>query len=92
MQTMRDSNVYFVYAGTYTEQVYINRPNVTIIGESRQTTRFSSNTVHITNNLPASQAGSNDLSGTVRVSAISTGVKLYNCKSWHAERLDTALN
>ncbi|KAF8606969.1 pectin lyase-like protein [Ceratobasidium sp. AG-I] len=72
------SNVYFVYAGTYNEQVYINRPNVTIIGESRQTTRFSSNTVHITNNLPATKAGSNDLSGTVRIGTISTGVKLYN--------------
>ncbi|ELU38234.1 carbohydrate esterase family 8 protein [Rhizoctonia solani AG-1 IA] len=67
------SNVYFIYAGTYKEQVYINRPNVTLIGESRQTTRFSSNTVHITNNLPASQAGSNDLSGTVRVSSLATG-------------------
>ncbi|KAB5595863.1 putative effector protein/Pectinesterase [Ceratobasidium theobromae] len=72
------SDVYFIYAGTYNEQVFINRPNVTIIGESRQMTRFGSNTVHITNNLPASQAGSNDLSGTVRISTISTGVKLYN--------------
>ncbi|KAG8742504.1 hypothetical protein FRC10_001338 [Ceratobasidium sp. 414] len=72
------SDVYFVYAGTYNEQVFVNRPNVTIIGESRQTTRFSSNTVHITNNLPASKAGSNDLSGTVRISSIATGVKLYN--------------
>lgn len=82
--TMRDSDVYFIYAGTYNEQVYINRPNVTVIGESRQTTRFCSNTVHITNSLPATQAGSNDLSGTVRVSAISTGVKLYNRKLWLA--------
>ncbi|KAJ1303289.1 hypothetical protein OPQ81_011486 [Rhizoctonia solani] len=72
------SDVYFIYAGTYNEQIYVNRPNVTLIGESRQTTRFSSNTVHITNSLPASQAGSNDLSGTVRVSSISTGVRLYN--------------
>ncbi|KAG8773503.1 hypothetical protein FRC12_002499 [Ceratobasidium sp. 428] len=72
------SDVYFVYAGTYNEQVFINRPNVTIMGESRQTARFGSNLVHITNNLPASKAGSNDLSGTVRVSSISTGVKLYN--------------
>ncbi|GAB1520709.1 hypothetical protein RhiTH_003797 [Rhizoctonia solani] len=72
------SNVYFIYAGTYKEQVYINRPNVTLIGESRQTTQFSSNTVHITNNLPASQAGSNDLSGTVRVNSLATGVSLYN--------------
>ncbi|CAE6442596.1 unnamed protein product [Rhizoctonia solani] len=72
------SNVYFIYAGTYKEQVYINRPNITLIGESRQSTRFSSNTVHITNSLPASQAGSNDLSGTVRVGSVSTGVSLYN--------------
>ncbi|CUA68807.1 putative pectinesterase A [Rhizoctonia solani] len=72
------SDVYFIYAGTCKGQVYINRHNVTLIGESRQTTRFSSNTVHITNGLPASQAGSNDLSGTVRISGISTGVSLYN--------------
>ncbi|QRV77627.1 pectinesterase [Ceratobasidium sp. AG-Ba] len=72
------SDVYFVYAGTYNEQVFIGRPNITIIGESRQTTRFRSNTVHITNSLPASKAGSNDLSGTVRIGALSTGVKLYN--------------
>jgi pectinesterase len=78
---MRHSDTYFIYAGTYKEQVYINRPNLTLIGESRQTTRFSSNTVHITNSLPASQAGSNDLSGTVRVSNFATGVSLYNCKS-----------
>ncbi|KAG9100859.1 hypothetical protein FS749_012384 [Ceratobasidium sp. UAMH 11750] len=72
------SNVYFVYAGTYNEQVFVNRPNVTIIGESRQTTRFNSNTVHVTNNLPANKAGSNDLSGTVRIGSTATGVKLYN--------------
>ncbi|KAF8755218.1 Pectinesterase [Rhizoctonia solani] len=52
------SNVYFIYAGTYKEQVYINRPNVTLIGTS--------------------QAGSNDLSGTVRVNSLATGVSLYN--------------
>ncbi|KAB5590434.1 Pectinesterase [Ceratobasidium theobromae] len=48
----------------------------TIYGQTTNKLDYNSNTVTITNNIPASQAGSNDASGTVRVSA--AGVSLYN--------------
>ncbi|KAI0339550.1 pectin lyase-like protein [Trametopsis cervina] len=70
------SSVYFIYAGTYNEQVSITRPNLKIYGQTQVPSSFSGNTVTITNKLPASVAGSNDLSGTVRVEA--AGVSLYN--------------
>ncbi|CAE7225340.1 unnamed protein product [Rhizoctonia solani] len=72
------SNIYYIYSGTYNEQVYINRANVKIYGQTNSDLDYNSNTVTITNNLSAAQAGSNDLSGTVRVAA--TGVSLYNLK------------
>ncbi|KAJ1311106.1 hypothetical protein OPQ81_009607 [Rhizoctonia solani] len=70
------SNVYFVYAGTYKEQVVINRANVKIYGQTSNALTYSSNQATITNNIPASSAGSNDASGTVRV--LATGVSIYN--------------
>jgi len=70
------SNTYFIYAGSWTTQVAISRANVTIYGQTHVATTYLNNTVTITNNVPASVAGSNDLSGTVRV--LATGVKLYN--------------
>ncbi|QRW09745.1 pectinesterase [Ceratobasidium sp. AG-Ba] len=70
------SNVYYLYAGTYKEQILISRANVKIYGQTSNKLDYTANTVTITNNIPASQAGSNDASGTVRVSA--TGVSLYN--------------
>ncbi|KAG8773301.1 hypothetical protein FRC12_002592 [Ceratobasidium sp. 428] len=70
------SNVYYIYAGTYKEQILISRANVKIYGQTSSALDYTANTVTITNNIPASQAGSNDASGTVRVSA--TGVSLYN--------------
>ncbi|KDN43455.1 hypothetical protein RSAG8_06044, partial [Rhizoctonia solani AG-8 WAC10335] len=70
------SNVYFVYAGTYKEQVVINRANVKIYGQTSNALTYSSNQATITNNVPASSAGSNDASGTVRV--LATGVSIYN--------------
>ncbi|CAE6470781.1 unnamed protein product, partial [Rhizoctonia solani] len=70
------SNVYYIYSGTYNEQLYISRANVEIYGQTSSTLDYNSNTVTITNSLSAAQAGSNDLSGTVRVAA--TGVSLYN--------------
>ncbi|CAE6521679.1 unnamed protein product [Rhizoctonia solani] len=70
------SNVYFVYAGTYTEQVAISRANVKIYGQTSNALTYSSNQATITNNIPASSAGSNDASGTVRV--LATGVSIYN--------------
>ncbi|CAE6425177.1 unnamed protein product [Rhizoctonia solani] len=70
------SNVYFVYAGTYKDQVAISRANVKIYGQTSNALTYSSNQATITNNIPASSAGSNDASGTVRV--LATGVSIYN--------------
>ncbi|KIM26852.1 carbohydrate esterase family 8 protein [Serendipita vermifera MAFF 305830] len=70
------SNVYYVYAGTYKEQVAISRSNVIIYGETTTASSYTGNQATITNNVPASSAGSNDASGTLRV--LATGVKIYN--------------
>ncbi|KAF8741971.1 Pectinesterase, partial [Rhizoctonia solani] len=70
------SNVYFVYAGSYKEQVVINRANVKIYGQTSNALTYANNQATITNNVPASSAGSNDASGTVRV--LATGVSIYN--------------
>ncbi|KAG9052851.1 hypothetical protein FS842_009157, partial [Serendipita sp. 407] len=70
------SNVYYVYAGTYTGQVAISRSNIAIYGETTSAASYTGNKVTFTAAVPASQAGSNDASGTVRV--LATGVKLYN--------------
>ncbi|TCD67387.1 hypothetical protein EIP91_012422 [Steccherinum ochraceum] len=70
------SNVYFVFSGTFHEQVVITRPNIQIFGQTNTPQSYSGNTVFITNNLPASTAGSNDKSGTVQVHAAN--VSLYN--------------
>ncbi|KAH8928241.1 carbohydrate esterase family 8 protein [Atractiella rhizophila] len=70
------SNIYYIYSGNYTEQVVISRANVQIFGQSTNRKSYSSNVVTISRNMPASSAGNNDLSGTVRV--LATGVKLYN--------------
>ncbi|KAG8767099.1 hypothetical protein FRC20_004912 [Serendipita sp. 405] len=70
------SNVYYIYSGTYTGQVVINRANVAIYGETTASGSYTGNKVTLTASVTASQAGSNDASGTVRV--LATGVKLYN--------------
>jgi len=70
------SNVYYVYAGTYVGQVAISRANVAIYGETSSSSSYTGNKVTLTDNVPASSAGSNDKSGTVRI--LATGVKLYN--------------
>ncbi|KAG8740606.1 hypothetical protein FRC10_004108 [Ceratobasidium sp. 414] len=67
------SNIYYIYAGTYKEQILISRANVKIYGQTSSALDYTANKVTITDNIPASQAGSNDASGTVRVSA--TGVR-----------------
>ncbi|CAE6497222.1 unnamed protein product [Rhizoctonia solani] len=70
------SDVYFIYAGTYTEQVVINRPNIKIYGQtSCNNSAYTSNQVTITNNVSASVAGNNDKSGTVRIRPAATGVR-----------------
>ncbi|KAK0473429.1 pectin lyase-like protein [Armillaria novae-zelandiae] len=66
------SDVYFVYAGTYQEQVFIDRNDITIYGETTTDDSYTDN-IH---GLGASEAGSNDASGTVRVHG--ENVALYN--------------
>ncbi|QRV72443.1 pectinesterase [Ceratobasidium sp. AG-Ba] len=70
------SNTYFVYPGTYTGQVSISRANIKIYGQSSSETDYSSNTVTFTDNVPASSAGGDAQSATIRV--LATGVSLYN--------------
>jgi pectinesterase len=70
------SSVYFVYATSITERVVITRSSITIYGQTSNALTYSSNQVTITNNIPASTAGSNEASATVSVKG--TDVKLYN--------------
>ncbi|KAG8739532.1 hypothetical protein FRC10_005480 [Ceratobasidium sp. 414] len=70
------SSVYFVYATTITERVVITRSGVTIYGQTSNALTYSSNQVTITNNLAASNTGSDESSATLSVKA--TDVKLYN--------------
>ncbi|KAG9019153.1 hypothetical protein FRB90_005990 [Tulasnella sp. 427] len=70
------SNIIYIYAGNYTEQVVISRSNIKIYGQTSSKLSYSSNTVTISRYMSAATAGSNDASGTVRV--LSTGVSLYN--------------
>ncbi|PIL31695.1 hypothetical protein GSI_06398 [Ganoderma sinense ZZ0214-1] len=70
------SLVYFIYSGTYTDTAIITRANVRVYGQTSTPSSYTGNTVTITNNIPASTAGSNDASGTVQVHA--GNVSLYN--------------
>ncbi|CAE6423510.1 unnamed protein product [Rhizoctonia solani] len=70
------SDVYFVYAGTYTGQTSISRANIKIYGQSSNSLDYSSNNVTFTDNVPESTAGSDAKSATIRV--LATGVSLYN--------------
>ncbi|PPQ64151.1 hypothetical protein CVT24_008786 [Panaeolus cyanescens] len=67
----------FIYPGTYNEQVYITRSGpLTIYGYTTDTMAYSANQVTIQAGVPASQAGSNDASGTLRVH--KDNFKMYN--------------
>jgi len=70
------SNVFYILAGKYTGQTLIARPNVIIYGETHNSSSYMANKVTLSDNMPANRAGSDDLSGTLRIHA--TGVKLYN--------------
>jgi pectinesterase len=70
------SSVYFVYATSITERVVITRSSITVYGQTSNALTYSSNQVTITNNIPASTAGSGEASATVSVKG--TDVKLYN--------------
>lgn len=67
----------FINQGTYTEQVYIasRAAKLTIYGYTTDSTSYANNKAIITYNSPASTAGSNDASGTLRVHAAN--VKVY---------------
>ncbi|KAG8982629.1 hypothetical protein FRB94_003376 [Tulasnella sp. JGI-2019a] len=69
------SSIYYIYPGNYTEAVNITRP-VTIYGATDDIYDYTANRVTISRNMVASVAGSDDLSGTVRVE--TAGVNLYN--------------
>ncbi|KAG9098798.1 hypothetical protein FS749_002941 [Ceratobasidium sp. UAMH 11750] len=69
------SSMYFVYATTIKERVVISR-SVTIYGQTSNALTYSSNQVTITNNLAASNTGSNESSATISVKAAD--VKIYN--------------
>ncbi|CAA7265485.1 unnamed protein product [Cyclocybe aegerita] len=67
----------FIYPGTYNEQVYITRSGpLTIYGYTTNTDTYTANQVTIQAGVPASQAGSNDASGTLRIH--KDNFKLYN--------------
>ncbi|KAI0332013.1 pectin lyase-like protein [Cubamyces sp. BRFM 1775] len=70
------SEVYFVFAGTYTDTAIITRPHIRVYGQTDAPSTYTGNTVTITNDIPASEAGSNDASGTIQVHAAN--VSLYN--------------
>ncbi|THH17146.1 hypothetical protein EW146_g3618 [Bondarzewia mesenterica] len=71
------SQTIFIYPGTYNEQVNIQRSGpVTLLGYTTDPGNFSSNQVELVASVPASTAGSNDASGTLRIH--TDGVKIYN--------------
>ncbi|XP_006462923.1 hypothetical protein AGABI2DRAFT_179502 [Agaricus bisporus var. bisporus H97] len=71
------SRTIFIYPGTYNEQVFITRSGpLTIYGYTTDTSTYRNNQVNIQAGVPASQAGSNDASGTLRVH--KDNFKLYN--------------
>ncbi|KAG9034426.1 hypothetical protein FRB95_013223 [Tulasnella sp. JGI-2019a] len=72
------SNIYYIYAGNYTESVVLTRAGISIYGATSNTYSYASNTVTISHSLSAAAAGSDDASGTVRVTGAATGVSLYN--------------
>ncbi|KAF9025925.1 pectin lyase fold/virulence factor [Rhodocollybia butyracea] len=58
----------FIEAGTYEGQVYINSTGMlTIMGETEDTSTYASNVVTLTFSASLGTAGSDDLSGTLRV-------------------------
>ncbi|KAG6917299.1 hypothetical protein DXG01_003140 [Tephrocybe rancida] len=67
----------FIYPGTYNEQVYITRTGpLTIYGYTTDTLSYSANQVTIQAGVTATDAGSNDASGTLRIH--KNDFKMYN--------------
>ncbi|KAH9480342.1 putative pectinesterase A [Psilocybe cubensis] len=58
----------FIFPGTYSEQINILRPGpLRILGYTMDTSNFAANQVVIEAGVPASVAGSDDASGTLRI-------------------------
>ncbi|KAF5364701.1 hypothetical protein D9758_005641 [Tetrapyrgos nigripes] len=58
----------FIYPGTYTEQVYIDRTGpLTIYGYTTDTTTYTANQVNIQFNANRAASSSNDATGTLRI-------------------------
>ncbi|KAJ7704994.1 pectin lyase fold/virulence factor [Mycena rosella] len=71
------SQVVFVYPGVYVGQVNVSRAGpVKIMGYTPNSLEFESNTVTLVHNSSLATAGSDDLTGTLRV--LSNNVSLYN--------------
>ncbi|RJE26103.1 Pectinesterase [Aspergillus sclerotialis] len=67
----------YITAGTYKEQLTIDYPGqLTIYGETDDTTSYKRNTVTITHTISSEEAGSLDKSATVNV--LADGFKMYN--------------
>ncbi|KAF8189316.1 pectinesterase [Pholiota molesta] len=67
----------FIFPGTYSEQVYITRTGpLTIYGYTNDTSSYVGNQATIQAGVPASTAGSDDASGTLRIH--KNDFKMYN--------------
>ncbi|KAI0673397.1 pectin lyase-like protein [Trametes maxima] len=84
------SVVYYVFPGTYTDTAIITRPNVRVYGQTSTPSSYTGNTVTITNNIPASKAGSNDASGTVQVHAANVSLYNINIANTYGKTVDQA--
>jgi len=64
----KTSRSIFIFPGTYTEQVYVTRTGpLTIYGYTNDTNSYEANEVTLQAGIPASTAGSDDASGTLRI-------------------------
>ncbi|EED14650.1 pectin methylesterase, putative [Talaromyces stipitatus ATCC 10500] len=81
--TSTSTQTIFIEQGTYNEQVYIPslKGELVIYGQTEDTSSYSSNLVTITHGLSASQAGSDDLSATLRNYAAKSRIYNINVKN-----------
>ncbi|KAH9846844.1 pectin lyase-like protein [Lenzites betulinus] len=84
------SLTYFIFAGTYKDTAIITRANARVYGQTNTPSSYAGNTVTITNNVPASQAGSNDASGTVQVHAANVSLYNINIANTYGKPVDQA--
>ncbi|THU83649.1 pectinesterase [Dendrothele bispora CBS 962.96] len=71
------SQTIFIYPGTYTEQVYIDRSGpLTIFGYTQDTTTYTANQVNLQFNAARTTSASNDATGTLRVH--KDNFRMYN--------------